>query len=231
MLKAPPRLAQDLMENALPCQLGQSREAGSCMGALRSTPQLCERPLLRIGISPWTTSLGRRWRRSGVCGTIRSGCAILSILGRKCSDGASMQRYRIKLAVGGIALVAFSGTAGAESTKQRMDRLEQELNSLKSSLSNIASQPAPKGEAGPPGSQGETGPMGPQGEVGPPGPIGPEGPQGPKGDAGPRGEPGPAAAIGDGGPSASKGDDERPPAPIPGPPPGPPPGLPTETSR
>jgi hypothetical protein len=35
MLKAPPRLAQDLMENALPCQLGQSREAGSCSGANR----------------------------------------------------------------------------------------------------------------------------------------------------------------------------------------------------
>ena len=30
MLKAPPGLAQDLMENALPCQLWQSREAGSC---------------------------------------------------------------------------------------------------------------------------------------------------------------------------------------------------------
>ena len=35
MLKAPPGLAQDLMENALPCQLWQSREAGSCLGGNR----------------------------------------------------------------------------------------------------------------------------------------------------------------------------------------------------
>ncbi len=35
MLKAPPGLAQDLMENALPCRLWQSREAGSCMGVYR----------------------------------------------------------------------------------------------------------------------------------------------------------------------------------------------------
>ena len=34
MLKTPPRLAQDLRENPLPCPQGQSREAGSCMGAL-----------------------------------------------------------------------------------------------------------------------------------------------------------------------------------------------------
>jgi hypothetical protein len=34
MLKPPPRHAQDSMENALPCPQWQSREAGSCMGAL-----------------------------------------------------------------------------------------------------------------------------------------------------------------------------------------------------
>jgi hypothetical protein len=34
MLKALPRLAQDSRENALPCPQWQSREAGSCLGAL-----------------------------------------------------------------------------------------------------------------------------------------------------------------------------------------------------
>jgi hypothetical protein len=36
MLKTPPRLAQDSRENPLLCPQWQSREAGSCTGAMRS---------------------------------------------------------------------------------------------------------------------------------------------------------------------------------------------------
>jgi hypothetical protein len=130
-----------------------------------------------------------------------------------------MLRNRIAFAVCGMALVFFAGTARSESTKQRIDRLERELNALKTDLANIASpQPGPQGEPGPvgplgaPGLKGESGALGPQGEVGPPGPPGPEGPPGPKGDSGPQGEPGPSGILSESSP-------------------GPPPGLPADTSR
>ena len=38
MLKTPPRLAQDSRENPLPRPQWQSREAGSCLGAIQSVP-------------------------------------------------------------------------------------------------------------------------------------------------------------------------------------------------
>jgi hypothetical protein len=105
--------------------------------------------------------------------------------------------------IGCVVIVALSGgPARSESAKERIDRLERELNALKSRVSTLASQPGPKGEAGPAGAQGEAGEKGPKGDAGPRGEAGPPGPQGPVGEAGP---PGPQGSAGDAGPPGPQG--------------------------
>lgn len=49
---------------------------------------------------------------------------------------------------------------------------------LLNNLEQKATEPGPKGDAGPQGPKGDTGPQGPQGEPGPKGDTGPQGPAG-----------------------------------------------------
>jgi len=52
MLKTPPRLAQDSIENPLPYPQSQPREAGSCMGAKRPQANANWRPGTNAQRSP-----------------------------------------------------------------------------------------------------------------------------------------------------------------------------------
>src|ERR1700722_14484445 len=70
MLKPRLCLAQDSMENTLPCQQQQSREAGSCMGAFRPA-----------GVDGYCSLMGQ-WRKLFGCRRFSGACVLCALVRR-----------------------------------------------------------------------------------------------------------------------------------------------------
>jgi hypothetical protein len=86
-----------------------------------------------------------------------------------------------------------------------IQKLQAQINQLKTQLQNIQRTLGPKGPAGLAGPAGAAGPAGPAGAVGPAGPAGAVGPAGPAGPAGAVGLAGSAGAVGPAGPAGAVG--------------------------